>query len=231
MGSMGTWEYLMKQLTWRQLTFVRGMRVLDFGSGEGHTAEHLAGWNSVTAVEPDAQAVRNRAVGNPYTQLTGGVELLADMPDGSFDVILCHNVLEYAAAREAIVRELARLLVPGGTLSVLKHNRPGRVMQMAVLLNRFEEANALLDGADGHAERFGAIRYYEDDDLTRWCPEMHRRAVYGLRTFFDLQQNQEIQKDEQWQEQMLALEERVADMEPYRSAAFLHHVLLTKEEP
>ena len=38
---------------------------------------------------------------------------------------------------------------------------------MAVLLDDFERANALLDGKDSMASRFGAIRYYDDDDVTK----------------------------------------------------------------
>ena len=38
------------------------------------------------------------------------------------------------------------MLKQDGILSIVKHNRPGRVMQMAVLLDDFEKANALLDG-------------------------------------------------------------------------------------
>ena len=230
MRQLGTWERLMKELTWRKLTHVRGKRVLDFGSGEGVTADHFAAWNEVTAIEPDAQVVAERSREHAYRQLTGSTELLRAMPDASFDVILCHNVLEYAADREDVVREFGRLLIPGGTLSVVKHNRAGRVFQMAVLLNRFDAAHALLDGCDGMTEKYGAIRYYEDGDLMAWCPALRQERVYGLRTFFDLQQDQQIQSDEAWQRQMLALEERVAEQEPYRSAAFLHHILLSKEE-
>lgn len=230
MKSPGTWDALAKELIWRKLCHVRGLRVLDFGSGEGFTADHFAAWNDVTAIEPDENAVAGRSMNHEYTQLTGSTELLRAMPDASFDVILCHNVLEYAADRAEIVREFGRLLCKGGLLSVVKHNRPGRVFQMAVLLNRFEEANYLLDGGDSMAAQYGAIRYYEGDELCRWCPAFRVQAVYGLRTFFDLQQEQTIQQDAAWQAHMLALEERVAQMEPYRSAAFLHHILLTKEE-
>ena len=37
---MNTWDYLLKQMLWKQLDFVRDMKVLDFGSGAGETV-HL----------------------------------------------------------------------------------------------------------------------------------------------------------------------------------------------
>ena len=56
------------------------------------------------------------------------------------------------------------MLKQDGILSIVKHNRPGRVMQMAVLLDDFEKANALLDGKNSTASKFGTIRYYGDND-------------------------------------------------------------------
>ena len=63
-------------------------------------------------------------------------------------MIICHNVLEYAQDREDIVRQFARVLKTDGKISIVKHNRAGRVMQMVVLLNDFEHAHSLLDGND-----------------------------------------------------------------------------------
>ena len=53
-------------------------------------------------------------------------------------------------------------------------------------------------------------------------------SVRGIRTFWDLQQNQEIQSDPQWKKEMLALEIRVADLEEYKAVAFFHHLILEK---
>lgn len=60
----------------------------------------------------------------------------------------------YAVERAEIMKEFQRLLRGNGLLSALKHNKPGRVMQMAVLLNNFEHANDLLDGKDGVASQY-----------------------------------------------------------------------------
>lgn len=150
------------------------------------------------------------------------------MEDASFDMILCHNVFEYAEDRENILKEFRRLLKPDGYISIVKHNRPGRVMQMVVLLNNFESANNLLDGKDSNAVKYGAIRYYEDSDLLKWCPDLKIKEIHGARTFWDLQQNQEIQRDEEWQKEMLNIESRVSDIKEYQDIAFFHHLILEK---
>ena len=224
---MTTWDELLKRMLWKQLDFVQGMKILDFGSGAGETAAQLARCNTVTAVEPWADMLAQRAEG-PYVQLQGGVELVRAMEEASFDMVLCHNVLEYVDEKEAYLRELARVLKPGGLLSIVKHNRPGRVMQMAVLLNDFDMANTLLSGGNGTTSKFGDIRYYEDEDVAAWCPELHIERLWGARTFWDLQQKQECHTDPAWQEQMLALEHRVSEIKAYQEIAFFHHLLLRK---
>ncbi|MBP3700316.1 MAG: methyltransferase domain-containing protein [Lachnospiraceae bacterium] len=226
--TLGPWEQLLKRMLWSQLGTIANKRILDFGSGIGVTAEHFAAHNHVVAVEPDPESVQTCWTGQTYQKIQGDVKTLAEFEDGSFDVIFCHNVLEYAPDREEILREFSRLLKPDGYLSVVKHNRAGRVMQMVVLLNAFDHAGELLDGQDGVASKYGTIHYYEDEDLTRWCEEFVVEKTYGIRTFWDLQQNQEIHRDPQWQEQMLAMEERVAEQEEYRAIAFFHHLILKK---
>lgn len=222
------WELLLKRILWEQLGDMRGKRILDFGSGTGVTACRYAESNDVTAVEPCRERVDARWTENGYTQLLGSTEVLRAMEAESFDVIFCHNVLEYAEDREEIVKEMGRLLKKGGLLSVVKHNRPGRVMQMAVLLNEFERAKRLLEGKDDVASQYGAIRYYEDSDLSKWCEVLRVEQVLGIRTFWDLQQNQEYHSAPEWQEKMIELEMQVSEMEPYRSVAFFHHILLTR---
>lgn len=228
MERLKTWEAMLKKMVWHQLGDINGKKILDFGSGLGITANKYAKNNHVMAIEPSEESVNARWQENAYEQIVGGIEELRKLAAESFDVIFCHNVLEYASEREEIVREFYRLLKPGGMLSIVKHNRFGRVMQMAVLLNNFESANDLLDGKDGVASQFGVIRYYDDSDIVKWCEGLAVSKVYGIRTFWDLQQNQEIQEDAAWQEKMLEIETRVSEIEEFRAIAFFHHLILRK---
>lgn len=225
---LAPWEKLLKQLLWRQIGDVRGKRILDYGSGLGVTANHYARYNQVVAIEPAKERVLERVQVQEYQQLEGGLEVLKQLPDDYFDVVFCHNVLEYAVERKEIVKELQRVLRPGGFLSLVKHNRAGRVMQMAILLDDFERANALLDGKASMTSGYGAIDYYEDEDALIWGDKLSLERNFGIRTFWDLQQNQEKHATDEWQEQMMQLEQRVAEKEEYRAIAFFHHLILRK---
>ena len=57
---------------------------------------------------------------NPAADLQGTVEALP-VADGSFDVVLCTQVLEHADDPAAAVRELARVVAPGGRVLASTH--------------------------------------------------------------------------------------------------------------
>lgn len=222
------WEKLAKVIIWKQIGVLKGKTILDFGSGTGITANHFATENNVIAIEPSEEMLTNQVNTNGYQQIIGSTDELKKLPSKSFDYIFCHNVLEYADDREEIVREFYRLLKPNGKLSIVKHNRNGRVMQMIVLLNNFDEANNLLDGHNSTAQQFGTINYYDNCNINEWCDGFALQESYGLRTFWDLQQNQEIQKDEDWQEKMIDIEMRVSKNPDFQNIAFFYHLIFEK---
>lgn len=226
---LGAWERLLKKIIWAQIGDINGKYILDFGSGEGITANHFAKDNTVVAVEPWYEMLQNRWADYEYKQIQGDITSLSQFEDNTFDMIICHNVLEYIDDKASVIQELARVLKPGGTLSLAKHNRAGRVMQMAVLLDDMDKAHALLDGENSAASKFGAIRYYEDSMVSEWAPSLQLTDYYGIRTFWDLQQNQEKHELEEWQDEMVKLEMRVSQMEEFRNIAFFHHLLYTHE--
>lgn len=110
-NDISVWEKLQKLLTWEQIGEFKGKKVLDFGSGNGITASHYGAENHVTAIEPDEETVKNRCTENVYEQICGSLDELKTFKDETFDVILCHNVLEYASEeRTAIINEFARVI-------------------------------------------------------------------------------------------------------------------------
>ena len=65
--------------------------------------------------------------------------------------------------------------------------------------------------------------------ISEWVTGLKCVDCFGIRTFFDLQQNQEKHNLEEWQERMINLEMRVSQMDEYRNIAFFHHLLFVKE--
>ncbi|KUO76359.1 MAG: hypothetical protein APF77_06570 [Clostridia bacterium BRH_c25] len=128
------------------LIFSKDAKLFDFGSGFGITADHYAKENHVTAIEPCSDMVEMRNRDYLYNQIVGDIKQLKKLPDNFFDLVICHNVLEYAQERIEILKELCRVLKPGGRMSIAKHNHVGRILQKVVFENNVDEAISTLDG-------------------------------------------------------------------------------------
>lgn len=88
-----------------------GMRVLDVGCGSKPYASLFAG--AAVYVGLDFE-------GNPDADVHGVVESMP-LDDGSFDVVLCTQVLEHADDPATAVRELHRVTAPGGRVLLSTH--------------------------------------------------------------------------------------------------------------
>jgi len=224
------WSVLFYRLIWEQLPKTTDSKILDFGSGLGITASHLAKDNKVTAIEPNVDMIDMRICDNDYNQIIGNIDQLREQEDNSFDVIVCHNVFEYAEERKEIFREFYRVLKPNGIISIVKHNHSGRIMAKAVFENNIDEAIALLEGEAATAMNFGQVNYYDINDVIEWIDDLdiNIERVLGIRTFLGLYSNNEVKYDPTWQEKMFKLEMKVCDIEEYTNIAFYNHILLRK---
>lgn len=224
------WNVLLYRLIWEQLPEIVASRILDFGSGLGITANHLAKNNNVVAIERNSDMAEMRICKNSYQQIIGDLKLLKKQEDKSFDAVICHNVLEYAEEQRDIFRELHRVLKPHGVMSVLKHNRIGRIMSKVVFENELDGTITLLDGGTSYAAYFGAINYYSADDIREWIGalDISIEKELGIRTFFALNPNNDLRYDPIWQEKMFEIEMKVSDIEEYKRISFYNHILLRR---
>lgn len=223
------WGRLFYRLVWYNLQF-KDKKILDFGSGFGVTANHLAEFNYVTAVEPNKEMLEHRICDNSYEQIIGSNEKLKEMEDDSFDVILCHNVLEYVEERGELMAEFHRLLKKDGVLSIVKHNKAGKVMHKAVFENNIDEAMSLLSGENAVSQNFGTINEYETEELREYIAgKFTLDKVGGIRTFFGIQPNS-FKSEPDWEDRMFALECAVENNPTYANVAFFQHLILSKNE-
>lgn len=212
------------------------LRVLDVGMGQGTQALRLArAGHTVTGLESDPEmlkvareslATEPAGIRERVRLIEGdGRETGVHFLPGSFDVVLCHGVLMYVEEPDAMLAGLARMLAPGGLLSLLVRNadalamRPGLAGDWSGALAAFE--------SDAYVNRLGLqVRADRLEDLTATLAGIAAplQAWYGVRVFTDLVPNEEGLPAAEELERLLAAEDRAARTEPYRRVAALLHL-------
>lgn len=104
----------------RAMSAVRsgGVRALDFGCGSGNLTEHLQALGAdVVAADVSEGFLRQMAARGVTTARLNGRDL-SEFPDGSFDLVATYSVLHHVPDYLGAVREMARVLKPGGVLYI-----------------------------------------------------------------------------------------------------------------
>jgi S-adenosylmethionine-dependent methyltransferase len=131
----------------------RPASVVDIGGGTGGFAVRTAELgHRVLVIDPSPDALATLArradesgVADRITGRQGDLDSLGDLVADA-DVVLCHGVLEIVDEPVAALAALARVLRPGGTLSLLVNQRHAAVVARA-MAGHFQQARALLDPA------------------------------------------------------------------------------------
>ena len=107
--------------------YVAGKRVLDVASGEGY-GSHLLSTYAASAVGADISAdavahANSRYANKNLRYVTADCTQIPES-DASFDVIVSFETIEHMTEHEAFMREVDRLLAPGGMFIISSPNRP-----------------------------------------------------------------------------------------------------------
>ncbi|TVL91014.1 SAM-dependent methyltransferase [Streptomyces sp. SAJ15] len=214
----------------------RRLRVLDVGLGQGTQALRLArAGHEVTGLESDPrmlETVRSTLAGEPagiqerMRLIEGdGRDTGAHFAPGAFDLVLCHGVLMYVPEPGAMLAGLARVLAPGGLLSLLVRNADALAMRPG-LSGDWETALAAFDSAT-YTNRIGLrVRADRLAELTTTLTGVGAPldAWYGVRVFTDLAPDGAPEPEPAEFERLLAAEDRAGRTDPYRAVAALLHL-------
>jgi SAM-dependent methyltransferase len=146
-----------------------------------------------------------------------------------FGAVLCHGVLMYASEPDPVLRALAALTAPGGTVSLLVRNgdalamRPGLLGDWAACAeafgtDRYRNRIGITARADRLAELTGRLAGH-GLEVTAW---------YGVRVFTDAAAGDAEPPPDF--EALLACEERAGHTDPYRRVAALLHLIARRED-
>ncbi|HET9380352.1 MAG TPA: methyltransferase domain-containing protein [Streptomyces sp.] len=225
----------------------RRLRVLDVGMGRGAQALRLVrAGHRVTGLERDPAliaAARAALDGEPEGVRERMRVIEGDGRDtgvhflpGSFDVVLCHGVIMHVEEPDALLAGLARMLAPGGLLSLLVCNgdalamRPGLSGDWAGALAAFDTTDRLPrprlrpDGGTPDRAAGAGVRADRLSKLTGSLAGIGAplHTWYGVRVFTDTAADDTGPPADL--ETLLAAEERAGRTDPYRGVAALLHL-------
>ena len=118
-----------------------GERILDVATGTGWAARRIAARGAiVTGVDLGADVIEAaRALGGGIEFLIGDAESLP-FPDNHFDAVISTFGVMFARDPEAVSRELARVVRPGGRISLANWAIGGSVHDMFQLIRSYKPA-------------------------------------------------------------------------------------------
>ena len=226
------WGKMFYDMIFRQLNFPKDRRlnILDYGAGFCVTAGYYAESHNVTAYEPNPEMFEKRIDGN--YKLIINHNHLDKLDKNSFDVVICHNVLEYVSNPIEILNEIISYLKPNGVLSIVKHNLKGRILAQAVFSDDPAGALSLMNSqTDNGINLFGKRGTYDNDLLLNFAKSngFQCENIFGIRAFFALSTNLDIKYTDEWYKNMLELEMQACNIEEYKSISFFHHLILKKQ--
>lgn len=174
------------------------LRALDLGCGTGATAARLARLgihvtlldSSPAMLDLAERTIVEAGVRDKTTIKHGDASQLTDIFEaGSFDVILCHNVLEYVNDANAVLRAAARVLRDSSAvLSVLVRNQAGEVLKAALQAGDLAGAETYLSAEWGEESLYGdKVRLFTAEALERMLKDASLivTAGRGVRVIAD----------------------------------------------
>jgi len=209
--------------------------VLDIGGGTGGLAVRIGELgHRVTVVDPspDALAALDRRAHEHDVAVTGrqgDLSTLLDVvgPDTA-DLVLCHGVLEVVDDPAVALATLARVVRPGGVLSLLVAQRHAAVVARA-MAGHFQQALTMLDPSTdpGRTPQGRAGHRYTDDELGALVRDagLTVDAVHGIRVFTDLVPGSLLDLEPGATAALVELEQAVATRPEYLPLAAQLHLL------
>jgi S-adenosylmethionine-dependent methyltransferase len=176
----------------------RSLRALDLGCGTGAIAVRLARLGlhvtlldaSVPMLDFAERAAREAGVTERIALKHGDATQFANLfPAESFDVILCHNILEYVDDPCAVLRSTARALRDSSSIiSVLVRNQAGEVLKAAIQDGDLAATEHNLTAEWGHESLYGGrVRLFTAESLQAMLLEssLAVTAQRGVRVISD----------------------------------------------
>jgi ubiquinone/menaquinone biosynthesis C-methylase UbiE len=220
----------------------RCLLALDLGCGTGAIAVRLARLGlrvtlldtSLPMLDFAKLAAREAGVTERIVLKHGDAAQLANLfQAGSFDVILCHNILEYVDDPYAVLRTAARALRDSSSIiSILVRNRAGEALKAAIQEGDLAASEHNLTAEWGHESLYGGrVRLFTAESLRTMlaAASLAVTAERGVRIIVDYLPPRVSRKDEY--EQIFELERKLGARAEFAAIARYTQCLAHRPDP
>ncbi|MBC9130041.1 methyltransferase domain-containing protein [Frischella sp. Ac48] len=204
------------------------LTILDAGGGQGQIACKLAKLgHDVTICDISAQMLevaKNHAQ-TQFVTLNYLNKAIQDLPAEfaqSYDIVICHAVLEWVNNGKGLIYALKQLLKPSGFLSLMFYNLHGLLFR-TVTLGNFGYVQM---GLNKRKKKTLSPDYPRNpDEVYQWLSEFSLRILEktGIRVFHDYMLDKSKQQNRF--NELLELEKKFCRQEPYLQLARYIHVI------
>jgi S-adenosylmethionine-dependent methyltransferase len=220
----------------------RSLVALDLACGTGAIAVRLARLGlhvtlldaSVPMLDFAKRAAREAGVTERTALKHGDVTQFENFfHAGSFDVILCHNILEYVDDPCAVLRSAVRALRDQSSIiSILLRNQAGEVLKAAIQDGDLATSEHNLTAAWGHESLYGgAVRLFTAESLQAMLLEssLTVTAERGIRVMSDYLPPRVSRNDEY--QRILELERKLGRRAEFAAVARYTHCIAHPADP
>ena len=205
----------------------RPLQILDAGGGNGHDSLRLARMNHrIELVDVSRQmlddARANAALAGVTDRLhTHALDILGideHFAANEFDIVLCHNVIQFIDDVNPLLQALAGVLKPGGFLSLISTNQYSLPYQAAFLEQDLDKAFASLEPGDQYNPVFDVeVHEYRPDEIIDSLAAMGLKLEkhYGIRCLFNYWGTNELKEDSAVYAKLKKLEFELTERYPY----------------
>jgi S-adenosylmethionine-dependent methyltransferase len=207
------------------------LRALDLGCGTGAAGVRLARLgihttlldSSPAMLEVAKRAAQEARVEEKIALKHGDAAQAAYLfPAGSFDIVLCHNILEYVDDPNAVLSAASQVLRNDSTgiLSVLVRSRAGEVLKAGIEAGDLGAAEGYLTAEWGNESLFGGqVRLFTSDSLQAITKgaSFAVAAERGVRVISDYLPPQVSRREEY--ERILELERKLGSRPEFAAVA------------
>ena len=216
------------------------LTILDAGGGNGLDSLALARMNHHVHIADHSEKMLNEAKANAalagvsgriYTHAIDILGISREFDNNSFDVVLCHNVIQFMDDLEPLLEALYKVIRPGGFLSLITLNQYAQLYHSSYQEEDLDAAyRGITDSLQNNSIFDVDMHAYRADDLIQWF-ELQGYTLqkhYGIGCLYAYWMNQDVSDDNPQSEKLKALEIELIDRDPYKQIAQYFQLIVKK---